>query len=108
MHKYFNDLYEEIGEDKALVMELADDFISIYEEHIDQLKDAISQEDFTNISFIAHKFKGSSLNFSIPKFTAIAKDLEEQGKNEENNNLNELINALNIEFKSFVNAKNNI
>lgn len=105
MHKFYKKLYEEIGNDKELLEELISDFIAIYEENIDQLSDAIDQSNYKNISFIAHKLKGSSMNFNMPKFTKAAQELENIGKDQLDYNMEKPFNTMTKEFDTFVHAK---
>lgn len=105
MHKFYKKLYEEIGNDKELLEELISDFITIYEDNIDELARSIDQINYKNISFIAHKLKGSSMNFNMPKFTEAAQALEDIGKNEMNKDMEKPFNTMKKEFDVFDNAK---
>lgn len=105
MHKFYKKLYEEIGNDKDLLEELISDFITIYEDNIEKLSSSVKQIDYKNISFIAHKLKGSSMNFNMPKFTQAAQTLEDIGKDELHKDMTKPLHTMEKEFDAFVNAK---
>lgn len=105
MHKFYKKLYEEIGNDKELLEELISDFITIYEDHIDELSHSIEQFNYKDISFIAHKLKGSSMNFNMPEFTKAAQELEDIGKNEMDKDMEKPFNTMKKEFNAFAQAK---
>ncbi len=105
MHKIYKQLYEEIGKDKNLLEELVSDFITIYQDNIEKLSRSISKIAYGDIAFIAHKLKGSSMNFNIPKFTEAAQELEDIGKNQLEKNMSKPFNIMEKEFDTFVDAK---
>lgn len=105
MHRFYKKLYEEIGNDKGLLEELISDFITIYEDNIEELNRSINQINYKNISFIAHKLKGSSMNFNMPKFTEAAQELENIGKEELEKDLVQPFNRMKKEYDAFVQAK---
>jgi HPt (histidine-containing phosphotransfer) domain-containing protein len=108
MHKFYKKLYEEIGNDKDLLEELISDFITIYQENIDELSHSIDNINYKSVSFIAHKLKGSSMNFNMPKFTKAAQTLEDIGKNEMNQEMEKPFNTMKKEFDAFVQAKDEL
>jgi len=105
MHKFFKNLYNEIGKDKALLKELVSDFITIYQDNIEELSHDIEKLNYENISFIAHKLKGSSMNFNMPVFTEAADELETIGKDKLNKNMSKPFDTMKKQFKKFVDAK---
>jgi HPt (histidine-containing phosphotransfer) domain-containing protein len=105
MHKFYKKLYEEIGNDQELLEELISDFITIYEDNIEELTRSINQINYKRISFIAHKLKGSSMNFTMPKFTEAAQELEDIGKEELKKDLVQPFNKMKKEYNAFLQAK---
>ena len=108
MHKFYKKLYEEIGNDQDLLKELILDFITIYEDNIDELSHSIHQHTYDDIAFIAHKLKGSSMNFNIPKFTKAAQALEDIGKGQLEKNMTKPFKVMQNQFNDFVDAKNEL
>ncbi len=105
MHKFYKPLYEEIGKDKDLLKELISDFITIYKDNIDELSRSIHKVAYNDIAFIAHKLKGSSMNFNIPKFTTAAQELEDIGKGQLEKNMTKPFEIMQKQFDDFVDAK---
>ena len=103
MHRYFKDLYEDVGKDKELVSELKDDFLNIYNESINSLKKAIKSNDYEKMDHLAHKLKGSSLNFNIPELTKYFEKIEHEGKNNINNVSEKLLEKIENEIDKFKN-----
>lgn len=80
MHHYFSTLYDEIGEDGDLLKELIFDFLTIFQDNIDSLTKAIANNDFEKMEKIAHKLKGSSMNFDFKFFSNATEIIEYEGK----------------------------
>jgi HPt (histidine-containing phosphotransfer) domain-containing protein len=108
MHKFYSSLYEEIGNDQELLEELITDFITIYEDNIDELSQSIDSINYKKISFIAHKLKGSSMNFNMPEFTKAAQELETIGKDELDKDLEKPFNTMKKAYEAFVKARNEL
>ncbi len=64
------------------------DLVPIFKEetqkNLDLIKKAIEQEDFEQISMIAHKIKGSGGSYGFMRLSEIAKQIEIYAKNEKN------------------------
>ncbi|MGM0379359.1 MAG: Hpt domain-containing protein [Bacillota bacterium] len=103
MHKFFKDLYEDVGKDKELVAELKDDFLDIYAESIKPLEEAIESDNYKKMDHLAHKLKGSSLNFNTPKLTKYFEKIENEGKNNININSKKLLDKIKTEINKFEN-----
>jgi len=108
MHRFYSSLYEEIGNDQELLEELISDFITIYEDNIHELSQSIDNINYKDISFIAHKLKGSSMNFNMPKFTKAAQELEDIGKGELDKDLQKPFDSVKEAFEAFVQAKDEL
>ncbi|SNS99550.1 CheY chemotaxis protein or a CheY-like REC (receiver) domain [Anaerovirgula multivorans] len=87
--------------DKELLKELIEDFID--EEYsivlLKDIKIAADTKDFTVLYKKAHKLKGAAACLNINSINHIAYQLEEKGKKQESNGLNELVNDLKKEYK---------
>lgn len=105
MHKFYKKLYEEIGKDQELLEELISDFITIYQDNIEELSSSIKKAAYDDIAFIAHKLKGSSMNFNMPKFTEAAQELEDIGRGQLEKNMSKPFSIMKKQFNSFVDAK---
>lgn len=103
MHRYFKNLYEDVGEDKKLVIELKNDFLNIYNETITPLKKAIESDNYKKMDHLAHKLKGSCLNFNIPKLTKYFEKIENEGKNNINKDSKNLLDKIEVEINKFEN-----
>lgn len=101
MHKFYKQLFNEIGKDKELLKELVSDFISIYEEHIEELSNGIENGSYDDIAFIAHKLKGSSMNFNMPEFTKAAEELENIGRGQLDKNMSKPFGIMREQFNLF-------
>jgi HPt (histidine-containing phosphotransfer) domain-containing protein len=103
MHIYFKNLFCEIGNDTELLVELTEDFQTIFQDSIQDLLHAIEITDYYKIDRIAHKLKGASMNFTIPEFTNAAKIIEFIGKDKLEDDTTEALTILKEEFIKFKN-----
>lgn len=101
MHSYFKNLYEEIGQDKNLLIELSEDFITLYQDNINLIKDGLQTNDYDKVDKIAHKIKGASMNFTMQQFTNAARIIEMAGKNQDLKNIQSELSILENEFEQF-------
>lgn len=103
MHLYFENLFNEIGNDMDLLKELASDFSTIFNDSIDNLEKAIKDHNYYKMNRIAHKLKGASMNFNLPNFTSAAEKIEDLGKDEINDTEKAIysLDLLKDEFKNF-------
>jgi len=101
MHIFFEKLYSEIGNDMDLLVELTQDFKTIYFDSIENLKNAISENDYYKMDRIAHKLKGASLNFNIPNFSKATEAIEFIGKDKLNDDTTKFLNIMKKEFVFF-------
>jgi HPt (histidine-containing phosphotransfer) domain-containing protein len=103
MHIYFKNLFCEIGNDTELLIELTEDFQTIFQDSIQDLLHAIKTNDYYKIDRIAHKLKGASMNFNIPEFTNAANTIEFIGKDKLKDDTTESVILLKEEFIKFKN-----
>lgn len=101
MHSFFKNLYEEIGQDKNLLIELSEDFITLYKDNINLIKEGLQTSDYEKVDKIAHKIKGASMNFTMKQFTNAARIIEMAGKNQDLENVDSELSILENEFKKF-------
>lgn len=92
-----NELREIMGDDFRL---LIDTFIGDSKLRLDAIKDAIVRGDSNELRSAAHSFKGSALNLSAGKLTALCKTLEQMGRNNEMNEAKDILNAAEEEYKA--------
>lgn len=87
-------LYEIMGSDEELIQECFNDFITDYHSIIEEIKTAVEAHDFNALNNAAHKLKGAlSYLAAKPAFNA-AQELEQAGKNEQNDKLLEKLTNL--------------
>ena len=72
-------------EDVEMLMEV---FIETVNESLESLKNAIDANNLEDIYRSSHAIKGSAANLTLTNIAEIAKDIEEQSRN--NNNINYL------------------
>ena len=96
-----------LGDDRALLLELVDIFLSDAPEILQQLNQSIDNEDHLQLEKSAHALKGLMLNFGAKPCCDLALTLELAGRNEnidsirsDISKLNELYSQLCTELKS--------
>ncbi|MEM7314069.1 MAG: Hpt domain-containing protein [Planctomycetota bacterium] len=73
-------LMEHVNSDVELLSELVDIFGEYYPEHLSAIRDAVSDGDCLNIRETAHQLKGAVSNFHAPCAVAIARQMEDAGR----------------------------
>ncbi len=69
-----------IGDDKTVLLELVDIFLSHTPEMVEKLNEGIKKEDYDQVSFYAHKLKSSIDNFSVNELVEDIRILEHSAK----------------------------
>jgi HPt (histidine-containing phosphotransfer) domain-containing protein len=82
--------------DKEIITEIIDIFLEEYDDRISNLEKNILEKDYKALSFNAHSFKSVIANYMAPTALELTRRLEEMGKN----NTGEGIDELFMEFKS--------
>jgi len=94
-----DEFMERVQDDKELLLELLDIFVSDYLEKAKLIREAVSSDDFEQIKSIAHSLKGASGNISAKKLRESFVKLEELGKNSDTSGADELLSTMNQQFE---------
>ncbi|MCP3933415.1 MAG: response regulator [Bacteroidetes bacterium] len=90
-------------DDDDLIREVIEAFLPDMEAQIVLLKkaieSAIESNDMTQLAALGHKMKGATANISGMALSALAKEVEQAGKNEETSKLKDLIPKLDHNFE---------
>jgi len=78
-------LAEEMMLDEEQVLRLMEIYTKKMNESLEELAEAIEQQDFKVIGHLAHSIKGSSSNFRIEEIVALAYELEKASYDEDKN-----------------------
>jgi CheY-like chemotaxis protein/HPt (histidine-containing phosphotransfer) domain-containing protein len=79
------------GDDMEFFKSMLADFIKNLPERIENLEEALSQEDIKSLTRLAHNLKGASANFSAEGIRKTAAEIEINGNNGEMTNVSALI-----------------
>ncbi len=94
-------LAEELMLDEEQVMRLMQIYSKKMAESLEELKEAIAEQDYNIIGLVAHSIKGSSSNFRIENIVDLAYELEKAAHTKESmSDLEHLYNEIVKEFKS--------
>jgi len=88
----FNDNFQYY--DKSIIIEVINLFFEEYEPRISTLQKNIDEKDFTSLAFNAHSLKSVISNYMAPSALEITRKLEELGKNQTTEGLNEVFSRL--------------
>ena len=95
--------------DKSIIIEVIDLFLEEYEPRIANLGKNIKEKDFASLAFNAHSLKSVISNYMAPSALEITRKLEELGKNQTSEGLDEVFTKLKsitqellIELKDYV------
>jgi HPt (histidine-containing phosphotransfer) domain-containing protein len=72
----------EIGIDEGLVLELFLEFVEHSNKDVAELKDCLSKGDHNAVLQIAHSIKGAAANLRAYEIAALAKEIEDLGRND--------------------------
>lgn len=90
-------LKELMGEDFSL---LVTTFIHDSSSKIETMRSTVLDNDADNLRMAAHGLKGSALNLSAQKLTSLCKQLEDKGKSGCFDNVLQLIDEVELEYKA--------
>jgi len=76
-----DDFMSRVQDDKDLLLELLDIFISDYQKKRQALEEAFGKGDYEAIEHVAHFLKGSCGNISAGSLRAVFLEVENMGKN---------------------------
>ncbi len=95
--------------DKSIIIEVIDLFLEEYEPRITNLEKNIKEKDFESLAFNAHSLKSVISNYMAPSALEITRKLEELGKNQTSEGIDEVFAKLKsitqellIELKDYV------
>ena len=97
-----NEFMERVQDDKELLLELLDIFVSDYQEKEKLMQTAVSGNDHEQIKSISHSLKGASGNISAKKLRETFVKLEELGKNNDTSGADELLSTMNQQFEELL------
>lgn len=99
-----SELMERVGDDQALLDELASLFLADSPALMKQIREAIDQGNAADLATAAHTLKGSVANFCAPPVSEAARQLEMAGRRGELSNANTLYHALEQQLTRFDSA----
>ncbi len=94
----YDEVMERVQDDKELLLELLDLFTDDFKEKRTALSEYIQSKDFENIRGIGHSLKGASGNISAKALREVLLQIEEKGKNEAVEGLEDLLVDLDKSF----------
>ncbi len=95
----YEEVMERVQDDKELLLELLDLFLDDFKEKRISLTASVQDNDFENIRGIAHSLKGASGNISAKALREILLQLEEKGKDETMDGIEDLLAQLDKSFE---------
>ena len=90
---------DRVQDDKELLLELLDIFSKDFKEKRKHLDSAVKSKDYEQLRSIAHSVKGASGNISAKAVRAICMTLEDMGKNQHLNGIEQLLVDLDKQFE---------
>jgi len=97
-----DEFMERVQDDKELLLELLDIFVSDYQEKEKLMQIAVSGNDHEQIKSISHSLKGASGNISAKKLRETFVKLEELVKNNDTSGADELLSTMNQQFEELL------
>jgi len=91
-----------VQDDKELLFELLDIFVSDFPEKRRQLGEAIVKKDCATVEHVAHFLKGSCSNISVNSLRSIFCSLEEMGKNQKIDGAENYLDEIDAKFEELV------
>ena len=92
--------------DPNLLDELIDLFVSEGPKLLDNIEQAIQTKDAKSINFASHRLKGSSACLGVTRVCTLCREIEEQSRNNELDNLSLAIPMLRLEYHRAILALN--
>lgn len=97
-----NDLMIRLGNDQELIREILSQFINEIPDRMDRLKQALKNEDSSQIKIMAHTIKGLSANISAPGLRNMAAQIENLTMKDDLQAIKDLIPKLEQQHQSLV------
>jgi HPt (histidine-containing phosphotransfer) domain-containing protein len=99
----YEELMERVQDDKELLLELLELYIEDFKQKRVSLDDYVKNQDFENIRGVAHSLKGASGNISAKALREILLQLEQKGKDETMDGVEDLLDQLDKGFEELNN-----
>jgi len=99
----YDEVMERVQDDKELLLELLDLFTEDFKEKREALTGYTQNKDFENIKGIGHSLKGASGNISAKALREVLLQIEEKGKDEVIDGMEELLVTLDEKFEELNN-----
>lgn len=100
------DLMQRVDDDRELLAELFFIFKTVFPAHLERLSDAIARNDSRQVETESHALKGMLLNLSAPRAAAAAGALEQMGRDQLSDGLEEAFAALQSEVDALLSQIN--
>ena len=94
-----DDFLERVQDDKELLVELLDIFVTDYHEKRQALEEAFNNKDYRTIEHVAHFLKGSCGNISAAPLRAIFLELEQKGKDQNVDDPQKYLDEIDTKFE---------
>lgn len=97
-----NDFMERVQNDKELLLELLDIFVSDFEEKRKEMENAFNKNDASTVEHVAHFLKGSCGNISAGPLGQLFMELEKKGRNGDLSGKEKYLSDIDREFEQLV------
>ncbi len=84
---------------RGLVADLIDIYLDEMPGRLDQLREAVENEDVETVRTVAHKIKGSSSNLGLPEVASAGATLEDVGMNQKMEHVDSLLKSVVMAFE---------
>lgn len=95
----YEEVMERVQDDKELLLELLELFLDDFKEKRVALTGFVANKDFENIRGVAHSLKGASGNISAKALREVLLQIEEKGKDEIVDGIEDLLTQLDSRFE---------
>ncbi len=98
----YNEALKRMGGDALFLSELINDYITDFDHYYSNIKVAVEENDFPEISVIGHTLKGSSEMLSLISLSLISAQMEIAGIDKNISSAEKLLSELKNEFKNLM------
>lgn len=96
-----NEMSKELAFTKAEAIQFFVEYLEILPKSVDDLEDALNDNDFEKLKQTAHKLKGSSSSLRIEKITQLSSSLELEAINKNKETCSKLVNDIKTNYEYF-------
>lgn len=96
-----NDMSKELAFTKTEAIQFFVEYLEMLPKSVDDLEDALKDNDFEKLKQTAHKLKGSSSSLRIEKITQLSSALELEAMNTNKENCSKLVNDIKTNYEYF-------